>query len=236
MIRPSRQQDLPNLPPVSPGAIDFAELRRLIDTDAATILEIGANNGGTTLQFLEHFPACKLYAFEPDSRALFKLRSRVKDARVQIFDFAIGAEDGQAEFHVSSGKSPHVSPFEFAVEYPHGWDMSSSLRKPKTHAEVWPWVKFVSTRTINVRKLDTWAREAGIAHVDLIWADVQGAEGDLIAGGAEMLAKTRYFYTEYSDEEWYEGQPTLAALCAMLPTFEIVKRYEMDVLFKNTLL
>jgi len=41
---------------------------------------------------------------------------------------------------------------------------------------------------------------------------MQGAEGDLIAGGQETVANTHYLYTEYSDDEWYEGQPTLAQL------------------------
>jgi hypothetical protein len=84
-----------------------------------------------------------------------------------------------------------------------------------------------------VRGLDSWASEQGITKVDLIWADMQGAEGDLVAGGSETLAQTRYLYTEYSDEEWYEGQPTLARLVDMLPNFWILRRYRWDVLFEN---
>jgi hypothetical protein len=62
---------------------------------------------------------------------------------------------------------------------------------------------------------------------------MQGAEGDLISGGRSTLGHTRYLYTEYSDEEWYEGQPNLARLIDMLPNFSVLKRYPMDVLFKN---
>ncbi|MEN9248224.1 MAG: hypothetical protein Q6L50_08560 [Gloeomargarita sp. GMQP_bins_120] len=36
---------------------------------------------------------------------------------------------------------------------------------------------------------------------DFIWADVQGAEVDLIQGGLQALANTRYFYTEYANTE-----------------------------------
>jgi hypothetical protein len=69
---------------------------------------------------------------------------------------------------------------------------------------------------------------------DLIWADVQGAEGDLVDGGAETLAQTRFFYTEFSDREWYEGQVSFADLAANLPSFEVVEKFEMDALFRNT--
>jgi hypothetical protein len=69
--------------------------------------------------------------------------------------------------------------------------------------------------------------------VDFIWADVQGAESDLIEGASGILASTRYFYTEYSNSEWYEGQITLPGLVQMLPDFELVRRYPMDVLFRS---
>jgi hypothetical protein len=69
--------------------------------------------------------------------------------------------------------------------------------------------------------------------VDFIWADVQGAESDLIEGASRLLASTRYFYTEYSNSEWYEGQVTLPGLVQMLPDFDLLRRYQMDVLFRN---
>ena len=72
--------------------------------------------------------------------------------------------------------------------------------------------------------------------VDFIWADLQGAEGDLVAGGQATLAKTRYLYAEYSNEEWYEGQPTLQQLMDMLPNFAILHRFTIEVLLKNTAL
>ena len=102
--------------------------------------------------------------------------------------------------------------------------------------QVWPWCKFDSKITVPVSRLDTWAREHLDDGIDFIWADVQGAEGDLVAGGIATLAKTRYFYTEYSNEEWYEGQPTLLQLCRDLNNFVIVYRFTTDVLFRNTAL
>jgi 2-O-methyltransferase len=68
---------------------------------------------------------------------------------------------------------------------------------------------------------------------DFIWADVQGAESDLVEGAARFLRSSRYFYTEYSNDEWYEGQITLAGLLEKLPDFDLVMRYPMDALFQN---
>jgi hypothetical protein len=81
--------------------------------------------------------------------------------------------------------------------------------------------------------LDTWAERHGVSKADFIWADVQGAESDLVDGAASFLKSSRYLYTEYSNDEWYEGQITLAELLEKLPYFELVTRYPMDVLLEN---
>lgn len=224
------------IPPVSPGTFNAQYMWELIGgTEAPVILEIGANNGDHTVRFLKLFPRARIYAFEPDPRAIRKFKAQVSDPRARLFEMAIGAVDGEAEFHVSSGL-PENMPAHKRAQYPEGWDLSGSLRAPKTHKIVWPWVKFEQTIAIPVKRLDTWAQENGVDRIDFIWADVQGAEGDLIAGGRAALARTRYFYTEYSDHEDYEGQPTLAQITEMLPNFNILRRYRMDVLLENLIL
>ncbi|EGE56154.1 nodulation protein [Rhizobium etli CNPAF512] len=68
--------------------------------------------------------------------------------------------------------------------------------------------------------------------------DVQGAEADVIAGGNQILMRTRYIYAEYSDHELYEGQLPLRAILELLPSFQVVVEYprgvEGDVLLKNS--
>ena len=94
-------------------------------------------------------------------------------------------------------------------------------------------MKFDQQIEVPIVRLDDWAEEHGITSVDFIWADVQGAESDLIDGASRILASTRYFYTEYSNSEWYEGQITLQGLVEKLPDFELLRRYPMDVLFRS---
>jgi len=223
-----------SIPPVTQSEFNLGDLVRLLGTRTPVILEVGANDGSHTLAFLELFRWARIYAFEPDPRAAKKFKSRVLNSGVTLFEMAIGANDAEAAFHVSSGWPDQSEAVKIA--YPEGWDMSGSLRAPKSVGKFWPWLKFDRTITVPVRRLDTWAAQHGITNVDLIWADVQGAEGDLIAGGHDTLARTRFFYTEYSNDEWYEGQPTLPELMDMLPNFRIVQRFTIDVLLENTAL
>jgi len=221
------------LPPISYEEISLDYVRQLIGADAQVIVEIGAHHGWHTAAFVKMFSNATIYAFEPDLRAIEKFSANIRNPRVHLFKMAIGAVDGEAAFHVSGGLPPNIDPVGAAAVYPRGWDQSGSLRSPKAHKEKWPWCKFESVITVSVRSLDSWAQENAIGKVDFIWADMQGAEGDLVTGGRATLARTRYLYLEYSNEEIYEGEPSLQALLDMLPNYSIIKRYPGDVLLKN---
>jgi FkbM family methyltransferase len=97
--------------------------------------------------------------------------------------------------------------------------------------EKWPWVTFKSQIEVPIKRLDDWAASKSIVDIDFIWADVQGAESDLIAGAQDALSRTRFFYTEFSDEEWYEGQVDFEYIENQLKDFVVLHKYKNDALF-----
>lgn len=212
---------------ITPGALTAAEIRHLVGKDDPVIIEVGANCGQTTVELLKAMPGATIHAFEPEPRAIAKFRDAIANPNVHLYECAIGAVNGTTSFYQSSGA-------EHLLEYRQGWDQSGSIRRPNSHLKVWPWVKFENQITVPIMTLDDWSMQHQIAQADFIWADVQGAESDLVEGAARFLRSTRYFYTEYSNDEWYEGQITLADLLEKLPDFDLVRRYIMDALFKNT--
>ena len=210
------------------GSLSVDETVEFIGVPNPTILDIGCNDGSTSLEFANVFPGGTLHAFEPDPRAFRLAQSRLIDSPVRLHNIALAGVDGPVTFHPSGGTLPGME-----EEFPEGWHFSGSLRPPKTHTEVFPWVTFDSTLEVAGRTLDSWSAEQGIESVDFIWMDVQGAEDLIISGGTRTLAKTRYLYTEYSYAEFYEGQLGLAELLAMLPGWEVVRLYYLDVLLRN---
>jgi FkbM family methyltransferase len=212
--------------PISPGALSAAEIRQLVGKDDPVIVEVGANCGQTTIELLKAMPGATIFAFEPEPRAIAKFRNVIANPNVHLYECAIGAVNGTVSFHQSSGA-------EQMPEYAEGWDQSGSIRRPNSHLKVWPWVKFEKQITVPIMTLDAWSEKHQISKADFIWADVQGAESDLVEGAAQFLRSSRYFYTEYSNDEWYEGQITLAELLKKLPDFDLVRRYAMDALFRN---
>lgn len=190
------------------------------------ILEIGAHDGGTSDGFLREFgPNLMLHAFEPEPRAIRRFLSRGLDERARLHQVALGRADGVATFYRSGGAVSH--------DRPDGWDLSGSIRKPRRHLEVHPWVTFTQTLTVPVRSLDSWGDEVGLGRVDFIWMDVQGAEADVIRGAPRVLARTRLLYTEYSNHELYEGQATLDQLIEALTGWRLVAQLPNDALFEN---
>jgi FkbM family methyltransferase len=214
-------------PPENADSLDLRLLPSLLRKKDPTILDIGCNSGDETEQFLRLFPKATIYCFEPDPRARASFLNRIGEGRVELFDIAIGAVDGTIDFYQSGG----TPPAKYGREV---WDLSGSIRKPKNHYELAPWVTFDSVLEVTVNRLDTWASTHNVSRVDFIWADVQGAEVDLLRGGPNTLKNTRFLYTEYHDHELYEGQATLQELLEIIPDFETVRRYPGDVLLRNT--
>lgn len=218
---------------ISKGQLDLATLPDQNRKDSV-VIEVGSNSGEDTQRLLETFPEASVYCFEPDPRAAKKWRARVKSRRAVLEEIAISDSEGQVVFYQSGGLPPNQS----KTEFPDGWDLSGSIVEPKNHTVIHPWSSFDQKILVPAKTLDE-AMRARVAHVKgafpivLVWADVQGAERQLINGGRDTLSKTRYFYTEYSNDELYEGQPSLRQLLRMLPDFKVEKIWTNDVLLVN---
>ena len=220
---------------VTPGGLDLEWLAERLPS-AGLILEIGANDGTDSLRMLDAFPRASLYCFEPDARASKAWRARVHNDRAHLLELALCDQDEPVTFFSSGGVPPGVNP----DEYPDGWHLSGSVRPPTGHLDEHPWCLFESTITVEGRKLDTIVEELLVSsqsnQIDFIWADVQGAERELILGGSKALEKTRYFYTEFSLDELYDNQPSLGEILTLLPNFQVVRVWDHDVLLENSIL
>jgi FkbM family methyltransferase len=179
-----------------------------------TFLELGAHQG-TDTAWMAQIPDVTIHAFEPDPR-----NHQTPRHNVTLHRAAIAERDGRGSLILSR----------------HGWGQewthSSSIKQPKNHLQRYP-VSFGGAVEVELVALDTFCRQQGLDTIDFIWADIQGAEGEMILGGQQTLARTRYLYTEYSDDELYENQATLRDILALLPDFRVVELWPDDVLLEN---
>ena len=212
------------------GEITKELIQECVGKSDTIILEIGCNDGSHTLWFLKTFENPRIYCFEPDPRAIARFKKKVgRHPNVNLFEIAVSDHNGDVTFYQSDGQLNEKS----AENMSEGWDLSGSVRRPKEHLKIHPWINFDKNITVKTKTLDTWCNEHGIDIIDFIWMDVQGAEIDVFKGGMKALAKTRFLYTEYNNIELYHGQRTLKQLLDYLKNFKILIKYPGDVLLKN---
>lgn len=202
------------------------------------VLEFGACDAYHSRIMLDILQSTKkLYTyhlFEPNPDLTTAVVESIKyyltsnHTNVRFFVEAIGATNGKMTFYKSGGQE-FVGGVCTANYYG-----SSSIRKPKLVTTAFKGMTF-SESVVDVVSLDYHVKRAGLEGkiIDFIWADIQGAEVDLINGGKEAFKNVRYLYTEYVDSELYEGEIGLQKILEMLPDFEVVEDYVGDVLLKN---
>lgn len=173
-----------------------------------TILECGAHRGEDTL-FLASLLNSTVHSFEPDPRNAIPRLPNVHAQRCAVWH-----SDGEAPFRLSECWGDRI------------WTESGSLREPSAHLTKWPGVKFGDWIAVKTICLDSYIAEHQIEQVDLLWMDVQGAEGDVLAGANETIRRTRFLYTEYSNDEDYSGQITLQEIRDFLgPEWHLLAKY-----------
>jgi len=224
---PTYRHDLP--------AAKVAELLR--GADRPVMLEVGANEGEDT-EIFAAIPGVTLFCFEPDPRAARLWSQRMEaitlrdNVSVTLVERALADAPGKAMLHLSGGWPP-----DWPREPGQEWTKSSSLCRPTGHLTYSPWCKFTSHVEVEVTTLDLWAADwPAIGVVDFLWADVQGAEARLLAGGAEMLRRTRWVYLECHQRPLYEGQAGEDDLRERLAEFDLLARYGENLLFHNRVL
>lgn len=190
----------------------------------AVVVELGAHHGTDSSYLYDSCPGGPaLYvAVEADPRNLPNIRIHMKHRlnHFVLVHAAIADYDGTADLYQADGEKGTGS---------------SSIRRPKKHLETWPDITFERTVKVPAVRLDTLATDLSIGEIDLLWCDIQGCERDMIAGGQETLARTRWLLAEADSEEYYEGQAMRDELPGLLPDFELVAEWpeHANLLFRR---
>lgn len=227
---------------VTSNDIDKSYLKSLIDIENPIIIEVGCYDGEDTIELLQLFKNPKLYAFDADDRSisLFFEKTTAEERKNIIFNkIALSNEDGKIMWFASDSESRR----HYADQ--NSWSASSSIKKPKDCLSVFSDITFEPTGYVPSMKLDTWSTlNMKDEIIDLIWADVNGAEKDFILGAKEVLSRTKYFYTEFSktdNVQLYEDAISRQEILNLIPDFEEIAVFSYmgnygNVLLKNKLL
>lgn len=203
----------------------YSYLEELLPTLTDGIFfEVGAANGEDTARIRNINSNMTYHAFEPDNRNIEMFKNK-NIPNVTLAETAVGSYNGKTIFYMSSGTNP---------TYGYEHTLSSSIKRPKKHLEVFPWCKFDRIVNANICTLDQYCKSNRIKYIDFLWVDIQGAESDLVKGARRILANTAYVYLEYASTPMYENQYTYEQLVELMGNnFEVVHKFSGDILFRN---
>ncbi len=134
----------------------------------AVILDIGANVGTFLYQLQNSLSHSNIYAFEPNK----KLNKRLKRLfpTMHILPFALSDENTTAEFKVPIIKGKMVA---------SRGTLNTSYKEKDEENNY--------TETVEVIKLDHWAKSKNIQKIDFIKIDVEGNEIKTLHGGKNTI-------------------------------------------------
>ncbi len=174
-------------------------LDKILELDSSTIKNIiivGAWRGNEVASFLR-YPNATIYCFEPNETNYNHLVDRWgSNKRVICFKAACASFDGESTLNEASLT---------------GNDSLLQIKKDSRTG-----LQLVKVHTIKTVKLDS-VKELEGKDIDLLWADTQGYELEVLSGATELLKRTTSLFLEvYKNNMDYQGGVTYEALTAFL--------------------
>jgi FkbM family methyltransferase len=167
-------------------------------TNAATLIDIGANKGQFSLAFRVVRPNATIIGFEPLPQAADKYEQLFSnDNHVTLHRVALAEAESTAQFHVTDRED------------------SSSLLKPGAGQSKAFGVSEAVAIQVAVERIDTRIDITALKHPILMKIDVQGAELRALQG-CTWLEQIDFIYVELSFVELYEGQPLFSDVATYL--------------------
>lgn len=176
------------------------------------ILEIGAHYGEDTIDMKGVFNYPTIHCFEPDPRNVkiiekYLLMTTDRGSKIYLNNVAASNSNGEADFYLSyrplNGEIPEKYRWIDSEDY-IGLKINDSGSSSLKYGPNNEHVRSAEKIKVKTVRLDDWIVTTNIDHIDFIWMDVQGAEGDVIDGGVNVFKMSDFVWTEYG-EMTYEG-------------------------------
>jgi FkbM family methyltransferase len=177
----------------------FEKVIRHYGVNVSSVLDLGSLNLEQSIEFSKSFPNAQIHAFEcnPNNAALCrsKLASHPK---ISLYETCVFDYDGMITFHP-------INTEKTVTTHADGNPGASSVfvaNGSYDHIE-----KYVQDEiTVKCTRIDTWAKERSIETIDVVWADLQGAEFQAFKGMGEILKSVKVIHTELEMNPMYSGQ------------------------------
>lgn len=170
------------------------------------IIEIGSRDGLQALEFSDVFPKSKIFSFEPEPNNYKILVDNVNNRKNIIpLDFCISNVNKLIDFYpVINGNT----------------GASSLLQTNKNNSRSSQWEQ--TKIEVKSKTMSSFLEEKLINEIDIVWADVQGAECQVFEGFGKHLKNVNFIFTEIGLTSLYKQQSKLDELLSILEDFRLI--------------
>jgi FkbM family methyltransferase len=165
----------------------FRDIKILTRSDPI-VFDVGANVGQTISRFRNFLTNPTIHAFEPSHQTYLQLRNNTAAIpNVRLNNFALGSKRGSLPFNENNFSTMS----SFLELGDSGW--GTVLQRPE----------------VEIRTIDDYCAEQGIAEIDILKSDTQGFDLEVIRGAERMLVEGRIklIFMEINFFEIYEDLP-----------------------------
>lgn len=142
---------------------------------ASVVFDVGANVGDWTACALEINPRAEYHCFEPSAATFAALERHGWPSNVRLNNHALGAAPAQMRLHVVGERLGVNSLYDR-----HGTDARTQR-----------------VETVDVRTVDGYCAERGIARIDLLKLDTEGHEFSVLEGASGMIGDGRVVAVQF---------------------------------------
>jgi FkbM family methyltransferase len=180
-------------------------LKSLINNDNCIIFDVGANIGGTLVEFKEWWPQSKVHCFEPQKECCIEIDNKIVEHNykdVVVNQHAVGREElKEAVFYSHGITSAQSGLHKINFESSDSIDQNNlNTNNDRVAYEV----RLNHERVVEVKTLANYMVEKNIDHVHLMKIDTQGYEPEVLAGMENFLSKVDVIITELMFFDFYE--------------------------------
>lgn len=175
-------------------------LGKYINKEDVNVIEIGGHFGIDTIKLSSIYPKGKIVTFEADERN-YKILVEGTNAsnNIKVEYLAVSNRNGLETFYQSMCSKNNFEKYKQYKWINKNYYRDNNLSRSGASSlspgdKALEGARKTEVRTVTLEKYTTLNE---IESTDLLWIDVQGAEGKVFEGAGEYLSKVDYIWVEY---------------------------------------
>ena len=197
-----------HLRPCAKEVWNLIDFTRDLGMDISVVFEFGSRYGEDTIEFAKALPEARIYGFECNPNTLSHCQNATKSYKnITLTSKAINESGGEISFYPINAEATTTT-------HADGNQGASSTLRASGKYTIENYVQDeVKVRAI---RLDDFMETNKIAHIDILWMDIQGGELSALKSLGARLESVKVIYSEVEFIEIYENQPLFSDIKAYL--------------------